>query len=69
MPELTSRTFRVSFDVTVSLNEIDDALVAKTKDGWNNVSLAADPQVEQQIARDRHLLTALVGLYATYRRA
>ena len=61
MAEVASRTFRVSFEITVTLNEIDDALVARTKDGWNNPSLAAEPEVEEHIARERRLLAALIA--------
>ena len=61
MGELVTRIFRVTLEVTVTANEIDEELAAETKRRFNNDALARDPMTTDNLARDRRLLAAVVG--------
>ncbi len=62
MGELIERVFHVTLAVTVSIKAIDEELAAETKRRFNNDALASDPMTEENLARDRRLLSAVVGI-------
>jgi hypothetical protein len=63
--ELVRRTFQVTLDVTVCVNEIDDALIESL--GKQFQFIAAD-QVAESIARDQRLLAAILRAPEVLRR-
>lgn len=58
---VATRTFRVTLDVTVRVQAIDEQLVATTKQRFHNPTLASDPSIEEEVARDRGLLVAVLS--------
>jgi hypothetical protein len=61
MAELVRRTFRVTLDVTVSANEIDEALIKRHKKYFHDPAMANHPETLEAIARDRRLLATLLS--------
>jgi hypothetical protein len=58
--ELLRRTFRVTLEVTISVNEIDEALIKSHEKFFHDPALANDPSTLEYIARDRRLLAAVL---------
>ncbi|HEX9412469.1 MAG TPA: DUF4259 domain-containing protein [Ktedonobacterales bacterium] len=50
-----------NFENDAALDFIDEELAAETKRRFNNDALASDPMTEDNLARDRRLLSAVVG--------
>lgn len=61
MAERIVRVFRMAFDVTVTVHEIDDGQAQATKRAFNNDALAGDPSTQEMLERDRRLLVALLA--------
>lgn len=61
MPERSQQTFRITFDITVAVHDIDDALVTATHQGISNgAEIAQWPETPAAIQRDQRLLAALL---------
>ncbi len=67
MSELLHRTFRVSFDINITLRAIDDDVIAATQERMHPRNDEQDDSAVNAvfIARDRHLLQALLAHPAT----
>lgn len=61
MSELVRRTFRITLDVTVSVNEIDEALIMSREKYLHDSEQEQDPSRQESIARDRRLLAAVLN--------
>lgn len=61
MSELLRRTFRITLDVTVSVNEIDEAFIKSREKYLHDPEQAQDPSTQESIARDRRLLAAALN--------
>ena len=67
MSELLHRTFRVSFDIDITLRAIDDDVITATQKRMHPLNDEQDDSAVNAvfIARDRHLLQALLAHPAT----